>query len=217
MKRVYFVRHGQTVKNTQHIHQGAEEPLAPIGKEQAARVAEKLKGLDIDTLVTSPFTRARETASIVGEVLNLPFVETESVKECIRPSRLYGRSHFSPATVWYVLALFLHRNDPHWDNDGAENMFHIRNRIVDVKRFISGLEGERIVVISHAIFIDLFVQAVCADRSLGLKEFMLGMMGAKKLPNTGIVAFDVDENALPETCNWWLVTEETDPRYLKYY
>jgi len=216
MKHVYFVRHGQTLKNAQHIHQGPEEPLTELGKKQAAAVALVLKEKNIDALVTSTYTRAVETAGIIGQELELPFVQTESVKEFRRPDPLYGHSHFSLQTMWYVWQLFWNRNNPTWDNHGAENMFHIRNRIIDAKRLLSQVEGERIVVVSHAIFIDMFVQAVCADRTLGFYEFVAAFFGAKSLPNTAIVAFQLDENAPPETCAWWLLKEETDRQYLRY-
>lgn len=216
MKHVYFVRHGQTLKNLQHIHQGHDEPLTEVGKQQAQAVAEYFKDKNIDTLISSPFTRAVETASIMGNVLSLPFTPADCAKEFLRPEPLYGKSHYSLATALYVLGLFQHSNDPRWDNFGAENMFHIRNRIVDTKRLIAEQPGERIVVISHAIYIDMFTQAVCADRSLKLREFVAAMFGAKRLKNTGIVSFEVDETAPPETCNWWLVKEETDRGYLKY-
>lgn len=216
MKRVYFVRHGQTLKNRQHIHQGPAEPLTDVGKEQAKAVVQTLRDYGVDALVTSPYVRAVETASIIGAELDLSLSVSESLKEFRRPDPLYGRGHYTPASAWYIWKLFWHRNDPHWDDFGAENMFAVRNRIVDAKRFLASVEGERVAAVSHAIFIDMFVQAVCADRSLGLKEFIMGMLGAKKLKNTGIVAFDVDENAPPETCNWWLVDEETDHTYLRY-
>lgn len=216
MKQVYFVRHGQTLKNTQHIHQGPEEPLTEAGKKQAHQVALHLKKKDIDTLITSPFVRAMETASIISDELGVPLSQADCVKEFRRPDPLYGQPHYSLSSLKYIWALFWHRNDEAWNDHGAENMFHVRNRIIDTKRFIASLEGERIVVVSHAIFIDMFTQAVCADRSLKLKEFVMAMLGAKKLPNTGIVSFQLDENAPQETCNWWLVTEETNEHYLKY-
>ncbi len=216
MKHVYFVRHGQTQKNLEHIHQGHDEPLTELGKQQARTVGEYFKDKQIDTLLASPFTRSIETASIVGEVLDLPFTQTDCVKEFLRPEPLYGHAHYSLATILYILGLFVHSNDAAWDNYGAENMFHIRNRILDTKRLIAEQSGERIVVISHAIYIDMFAQAVCADRSLKLREFVAAMFGAKRLKNTGIVSFKVDDTAPPETCNWWLQSEETDRDYLKY-
>ncbi len=216
MKHIYFVRHGQTLMNTKHVHQGPEEPLTELGKKQAAAVALILKKKNIDVIITSPFVRAHETASIIARELDLPLSITESVKEFRRPDPMYGTSHYSPKSFWYVLQLFLNRDNDAWNDYGAENMFHIRNRIVDAKRHICNTPGEHIVVVSHAIFIDMFTQAVCADRSLGFKEFVSGLLGAKKLQNTGIVAFTIDETAPPETCNWWLVAEETSDTYLKY-
>lgn len=216
MKRVYFVRHGQTKKNIQSIHQGPEEPLNETGEAQAQKVAGVLSEKQIDTIITSPFVRARETAAIISDVLNIPYIEAECVKEFRRPASMYGKSHFTPSTFYYVWQLFWNRGVAGWDNEGAENMFNIRNRILDTKRLIAEQSGERIVIVSHAIYIDMFVQAVCADRSLTMWEFFGAFLGAKKLPNTAMVAFEVDETAPPETCNWWLVKEETSPQYLKY-
>lgn len=216
MKYVYFVRHGQTLKNTQHIHQGPEEPLTAVGTQQAHAVAAVLQEKGIDALISSPFTRAVETASVIGEALSLPIIQSAAVQEFRRPNVLYGRSHYSLASAWYVWQLFWHRHDPRWNNDGAENMYDIRNRILDTRRLVRETDGERIAIISHAIFIDMFTQAVCADRSLTFREFAQALLGAKKLPNTGIVAFTVDEAAPPETCNWWLEDAETSPQYLRY-
>ena len=216
MKHIYFVRHGETLKNRGHVHQGPEEPLTELGRKQAAAVAIELKKKGIDTVVTSPFVRARETAAIIADELEVSFSVTESVKEFRRPDPLYGSSHYSLASLNYIWRLFLNRANDDWDDHGAENMFAIRNRIIDAKRFLAQAEGERIAVVSHAIFIDMFTQAVCADRSLQFKEFLGGLFGAKKLPNTGVVAFQLDETAPPETCNWWLLAEDTNEHYLKY-
>ena len=202
--------------NRKHIHQGIEEPLTQKGEKQAHEVALLLKRKNIDALLCSPYTRARQTAEIIGKELDLPFTIEESVKEFHRPNALYGKSHYTIATLWYVWKLFTHRMDPSWDNDGAENMFAIRNRIQDVKQAIASTEGQRIVVVSHSIFMDMFAQAVCADRALTFKEFFLGLFGAKKIKNTGIIAFQIDDSAPPETCNWWMLASETDNQYLKY-
>lgn len=216
MKHIYFVRHGQTLMNKKNIHQRPEEPLTDKGSKQAHEVALELKRKNIDTIISSPFVRARQTAEIIGAELHLPIIFDESVVEFRRPEGLYGRSHYTPSTLLYVWKLFTHRLDPHWNDDGAENMFAIRNRIRDVKRMVANTEGERIVVVSHSIFMDMFAQAVCADRELSFKEFVLGLFGAKKIKNTGVIAFQVDESAPAGTCNWWLLSSETSDQYLKY-
>lgn len=216
MKRVYFVRHGQTLKNTQHIHQGPEEPLTEVGRQQASEVARRLATLGVTDLLTSPYVRALETASIISSSIGIPLMIDESLVEFRRPCSLYGQRHYGWASLWYVWRLFWYRTDPMWNDDGAENMYAVRNRIVDAKRVIAAAPGPVVVVVSHAIFIDMFVQAVCADRSLSLREFFSALWAAKKLPNTGVVTFDVDDTAPPETCAWWLVEAETSPTYVQY-
>jgi len=214
MKNVYFVRHGETELNKKRIHQHSDEPLNETGRKQAHEVALVLKEKNIEALLCSPFVRARQTAEIIGQELGLPLIFEDSVVEFHRPAPLYGTHHFSVALFWYAWLLYWHRSREDWDHYGAENMFAIRNRVLDVKKRISQIDAENIVVVSHAIFIDMFVQIACTDRSLTFKEFALGLLGAKKLPNTGIVTFGVDDNAPAETCNWWLKTEETNQQYL---
>lgn len=210
LKRVYFVRHGETVANRKRVHQGPDESLSLRGKKQAERVSQILKNLNIDTLACSPLVRARETAEIIGRELNLPLSIIEGVEEFRRPDHLYGQSHFSPDSLKYIWSLYWHRKDPKWDNDRAENLIDVRNRILDVQNTINNLPGERIVIISHAIFIDMFTQMVCADRDLKLREFIHGLLLAKKLPNTGMVAFDIDQNAPQGTCRWWFAGSGQD-------
>lgn len=205
LKRVYFVRHAETLANRKHIHQGPDEVLSEKGRAQAKAVAKTLQAYGIDALASSPFVRARETAEIIGEELDLPHTIIDGVEEFRRPTALYGHSHFSLGSIKYIWSLYWHRADPEWDNDGAENLFQVRNRILEAQDNIAALNGQCVAIVSHAIFIDMFTQMVCADRDLKLREFIHGLLLAKKLDNTGIVAFDVDQNAPGGTCRWWYV------------
>ncbi len=203
-RKVLFIRHGETDANHKRIHQGPDEPLNVRGREQARVVGEWLKTQDIETLASSPFVRARETAEIIGHELGLPFETLHSVVEFCRPNALYGRSHFSLPSLLYILELWLHQTDPNWDYDGAENLFHVRSRIEDAKREVAALSGNTIAIVTHAIFMDMFTEMICADRPLKVSEFIHGLLLAKKTPNTGIIEFAVDELAPNGTCRWWL-------------
>lgn len=201
------MRHGETLANRKRVHQGPEEPLSDVGRAQSKNVASILKSYGVDALACSSLTRARETAEIISEELDLPHTIIDSVEEFRRPNYLYGQSHFSIDSLKYIWSLYWHRRDPNWDNDQAENLFLIRNRILNAQKAISELSGDRVAVVSHAIFIDMFTEMVCADRDLKLHEYIHGLLLAKKLPNTGIVAFDVDLNAPGGTCRWWHVSD----------
>ena len=69
----YLVRHGKTdytEKNT-GIYQGFGTNLAPLserGRQEAAEAAEYLKAKKIDLILSSPYTRAVQTAAIISRV-----------------------------------------------------------------------------------------------------------------------------------------------------
>lgn len=82
---LYLLRHGATPPNlvTPPVIQGAaiNEPLAPIGREQAACVAGALAGRPLKAVYSSPLHRARETAEIVAEPHGLPVTTIAGLKE----------------------------------------------------------------------------------------------------------------------------------------
>src|SRR5258706_5549461 len=75
---IYLIRHGDTVDlATWHDQDDAQRPLTTDGIARLKRQAETLAKwkLPIDTLVSSPFVRARQTADIMAEAFHLPVIE----------------------------------------------------------------------------------------------------------------------------------------------
>lgn len=65
---LYVVRHGETAENTRSIMQGnMDTVLDEKGKLQAKEAKEKLKGVQIDLIISSPKQRTLETALIVAD------------------------------------------------------------------------------------------------------------------------------------------------------
>ena len=72
MTLICFVRHGETDWNTLRKIQGkADIPLNEIGKKQAQDCKKYFTHSQWNVLVTSPLQRARQTAEIINENLNL--------------------------------------------------------------------------------------------------------------------------------------------------
>ena len=70
--RLVLVRHGRTASNAAGRIQGrADVPLDPTGLDEAHAVARALQRFGATALYTSPLSRARETAAIIGRELNL--------------------------------------------------------------------------------------------------------------------------------------------------
>jgi probable phosphoglycerate mutase len=64
--RIYLARHGQTDWNADHRLQGTTDTvLNSAGRAQAARLAERLRGLEIDAVYSSTLRRSLETANAV--------------------------------------------------------------------------------------------------------------------------------------------------------
>lgn len=77
MGELYFVRHGQTVWNVENKICGAtDSPLTEKGHEQARETGRILKEtidkgqIHIDQILTSPLSRAKDTADEIGKLTN---------------------------------------------------------------------------------------------------------------------------------------------------
>jgi probable phosphoglycerate mutase len=65
--RVYLARHGQTDGNLNRRAQGwTDTPLNETGRKQAALLAERLAGVQLDAIYSSTLSRSRETAQAVA-------------------------------------------------------------------------------------------------------------------------------------------------------
>jgi len=65
--RVYLARHGQTDGNLKGIAQGwTDTPLNETGRQHAAMLAERMRGVALDAIYSSTLSRSRETAEAVA-------------------------------------------------------------------------------------------------------------------------------------------------------
>lgn len=70
--RFFLFRHGETDWNAEGRFQGhLDIPLNVTGREQARELGLKLRGMNLEVIVSSDLSRALETARIVAEVLRL--------------------------------------------------------------------------------------------------------------------------------------------------
>ena len=80
--RLILVRHGETSLNSQGRAQGQNDaPLSERGREQVAAVAHALAKETPFSLYSSPLARAKETAQIIANQVQVPVVPIEGLKE----------------------------------------------------------------------------------------------------------------------------------------
>lgn len=80
--KLYFARHGQTDANASMVNgQSISEldgPLNQLGIQQANELAEQLKDVRFDVIISSPLKRAHQTAELVNKHHSLP-IKVDSV------------------------------------------------------------------------------------------------------------------------------------------
>lgn len=106
-----FIRHGETDWNRQQMLQGSRDiPLNATGVEQAKRAALALKNFPVTKIISSPLSRARQTAEFIAAHLELPVTEDHELKE-----RHYG---LNEGLVWNDLPRHpVHIHDPEGPHD----------------------------------------------------------------------------------------------------
>lgn len=206
---VYFVRHGETHLNKKHIHQSPNTPLSEKGREQASSTAEILRTVNPDILISSEYTRALETARIIGLRVGLTPVTNGLFYEVERPSKLFHKSTLSLETLWYELRSVLKRNDPSWRYYDAENFSDISNRAKRALTYIESLreKHQSVIIVSHTVFINVMVSYMCTDRLLAVRDLARVFLEMERMHNGGIIHVEYRGPTRTNTCSWSVVPE----------
>ena len=94
----WYLRHGETDWNARGVSQGSVDiPLNQTGIQQAKEAAQQLRDKGIKTIVASPLSRARVTAEIVAETLNLPIRIDPDLREVS-----WGVQEGKPMADWFA-------------------------------------------------------------------------------------------------------------------
>lgn len=148
-----LARHGQTMFNvvygeTRKDPGIVDPPLTDEGRRQAGALAADLAGRGIERLVSSPYTRALETARIVAERLTVPVAVEPLVRERTAFHCDIGTARTALAAAWPELA-FDHIDEVWWsETEEAVDAFHARCAAFRVA--MTGVEDwERVAVITH--------------------------------------------------------------------
>jgi len=80
--KIYVVRHGQTNWNIENRLQGCVDiPLNDIGIKQAHTLANIIRSLDYDLIISSPLSRALDTANIINSKRQIPLITSPFLLE----------------------------------------------------------------------------------------------------------------------------------------
>ena len=144
--KLILVRHGETEWNIRNRVQGQKGvPLNKKGKEQAKKVALRLKNEQIDVIYCSDLKRAKQTAAEIAKFHKVSLIYTKILRE-----RSFGRIEGIPIEDYRNmrektgLATYLYRPP------GGENYVDMQKR---VKKFLAMIKKkhskQNVLVVSH--------------------------------------------------------------------
>jgi 2,3-bisphosphoglycerate-dependent phosphoglycerate mutase len=84
MPKLILVRHGQSLWNLEDRFTGwVDVPLTELGRDEARRAGEKLRGMPVDVAYTSSLRRAQHTLDLILETmpLDVPIIRDEALNE----------------------------------------------------------------------------------------------------------------------------------------
>jgi len=152
--RLYLLRHAQSEGNKRGIFQGKLDlPLSEEGIKQAQKAGEFLKRFTFDAIITSPQLRAKQTAEIVADILNLPLEVDERLRE-ISYGVLEGKKH-SEVENWEPYQRWL--EDPVKNPlSGVDDFGDLQRRLESFLRDRYG-EGKNILAVTHGGIVRAFI------------------------------------------------------------
>lgn len=165
MKKVYFIRHGESEGNRLKIHQSQATPLTEIGLSQAKIVALRFTKIHASLIIASPCLRAQQTAKAIAEKNNLHISTNDLFTEKRGPSELAGLAHDSQQsrTVRSEIALHFFDQNGHWQYSDEETAYEFAQRIKQGLDFLSQRPEENLLVVSHSLVLHMIFATILSQ------------------------------------------------------
>lgn len=114
-----------------------DSPLTDEGRQDVRDIAEKVKDLEIDVIVSSPLSRAIESAQIIADVIKYPTSK-------ILVNDLFSERDFGALenTTYQPIAV----RDDVKDIESVEDLIH---RAESGYRWLNSLDANKILLVSH--------------------------------------------------------------------
>lgn len=180
MKKIYFVRHGESEANSLGLSAGSEfdTPLTDNGRAQAQKTGRNLKDKEIELIVASPMERTIETAEIIAKEIGYD------------PQKILRHGSF----VERGMGIYSRGPDAEYLKDASsgkplhesvETVEAMHGRVAEGLDWVRSLKEKTILIVSHG----------GVSRILRLMHQELPhshMYKLDRLPNAEIYEFDLD-------------------------
>jgi broad specificity phosphatase PhoE len=186
-KVVYFVRHGQSEHNVSPVFQSPESPLSEAGQKQAENIANRITKIEFETLLSSPFQRAKETAEIIAKITGKNPEFSDLFIERVKPSKINGKSYDDQeaSRIWHEWEKSLFTTDLKIED--GENFNDLIKRADKALKFLEERPEKSLVVVTHGFFLRTIIARVLLGESLSEDNYKNFQFSAT-MENTGLSA-----------------------------
>jgi probable phosphoglycerate mutase len=186
--RVVLVRHGQALSNldpTPDLPEAQLDHLTDLGRTQARAAGQALKPLGVAAVLSSPASRAQETAREIAALVGAPAPQLEPRA---RPLEL-GRGPDGAPLDWdHRIVDWEAGRDP--APPGGESLEQVGARVLGlVQSLAAGPAGRTVVVVAHSEVIGAFLGQL--DGTPGAKRY------PPKVPNGSLTVVESDGKGPP--------------------
>lgn len=200
-RRFYFVRHGETILNSQHIRQGEEGSLSEKGEEQAEQVGQYLKHLhvSIKRIISSTYVRAQETATIINTHFNVSIIPSALFAERRNPSEIIGKKTDDPEVTRIVDKIDYAYHEDEYRFSDEENFIDLKRRARICLNLLSRQGAYDSIIVTHHLFLKMLVAYMLYREQLHAADF------------TKLTFFNVSDNAGITVCDFhpWKIFSKT--------
>ena len=212
-KHVYLVRHGESDSNVDGIVRGHKAMLSEKGKVQAEIVAKRMRNIEIEALISSPFPRTLDTANAISRELHLPVEQNELFVERRRPSIGLGENWKGDTlkeVEWGIFEGYALENHQHSDE---ENFQKFRKRANAAWEFLAQHPKDKLCVVTHGVFLRILLCAAIHGPEFSGKDIQ-NFIASVETNNTGVSHFMLREDFSRVPKARWVLQNWNDSAHL---
>lgn len=162
--KIYLIRHWETTWDIEDRFGGDyDDHLTEKGKEQAQELANKLLGKGITIIYSSPKIRACETSNEVANILNIPVIILDDLRERNNYWVLSGMTKDEAKQKYPEEFEKILKDKTYHDVMGSESYGEIKKRVLNIFSDIVKQQKDTIAIISHGGVISTYVREYLTD------------------------------------------------------
>jgi probable phosphoglycerate mutase len=148
---IYLIRHSETTGDIEDRYGGDyDDHLTMKGVKQAKELAEKLKNKKIQIIFSSPRIRAKETAKIVNEILNVKLEFVSDIRERNNYGILTGMIKSEAKDKYPEEVEKLEKDEIRHNVAQSEDYESFKKRIVNAfERILNNNKYGTVAIVSH--------------------------------------------------------------------